>query len=255
MEPILEMQHITYSYHTTEGETKALEDVSFSVSEGEFIAIVGPSGCGKSTLLSIICGILKPEKGLIKMNGKNLKQSTTNIGYMLQHDHLFEWRTVYHNVLLGLEVRHMLSAKTRKKALELLEQYGLQQFKNSRPSQLSGGMRQRVALIRTLVLEPELLLLDEPFSALDYQTRLTVGNDIGQILKHEHKTAILVTHDLSEAVSLADRVLILTPRPATISKIVDISFELENDTPMHRRHAPEFKNYFNLIWEELNGYE
>ncbi len=255
MEPILEMQHITYSYHTTEGETKALEDVSFSVSEGEFIAIVGPSGCGKSTLLSIICGILKPEKGLIKMNGKNLKQSTTNIGYMLQHDHLFEWRTVYHNVLLGLEVRHMLSAKTRKKALELLEQYGLQQFKNSRPSQLSGGMRQRVALIRTLVLEPELLLLDEPFSALDYQTRLTVGNDIGQILKHEHKTAILVTHDLSEAVSLADRVLILTPRPATISKIVDISFELENDTPMHRRNAPEFKNYFNLIWEELNVYE
>ena len=255
MEPILEMQHITYSYHTTEGETKALEDVSFSVSEGEFIAIVGPSGCGKSTLLSIICGILKPEKGLIKMNGKNLKQSTTNIGYMLQHDYLFEWRTVYHNVLLGLEVRHMLSAKTRKKALELLEQYGLQQFKNSRPSQLSGGMRQRVALIRTLVLEPELLLLDEPFSALDYQTRLTVGNDIGQILKHEHKTAILVTHDLSEAVSLADRVLILTPRPATISKIVDISFELENDTPMHRRNAPEFKNYFNLIWEELNGYE
>ena len=255
MEPILEMQHITYSYHTTEGETKALEDVSFSVSEGEFIAIVGPSGCGKSTLLSIICGILKPEKGLIKMNGKNLKQSTTNIGYMLQHDHLFEWRTVYHNVLLGLEVRHMLSAKTRKKALELLEQYGLQQFKNSRPSQLSGGMRQRVALIRTLVLEPELLLLDEPFSALDYQTRLTVGNDIGQILKHEHKTAILVTHDLSEAVSLADRVLILTPRPATISKIVDISFEMENDTPMHRRNAPEFKNYFNLIWEELNVYE
>lgn len=255
MEPILEMQHITYSYHTMEGETKALEDVSFSVSEGEFIAIVGPSGCGKSTLLSIICGILKPEKGLIKMNGKNLKQSTTNIGYMLQHDHLFEWRTVYHNVLLGLEVRHMSSAKTRKKALELLEQYGLQQFKNSRPSQLSGGMRQRVALIRTLVLEPELLLLDEPFSALDYQTRLTVGNDIGQILKHEHKTAILVTHDLSEAVSLADRVLILTPRPATISKIIDISFELENDTPMHRRNAPEFKNYFNLIWEELNVYE
>lgn len=255
MEPILEMQHITYSYHTTEGETKALEDVSFSVSEGEFIAIVGPSGCGKSTLLSIICGILKPEKGLIKMNGKNLKQSTTNIGYMLQHDHLFEWRTVYHNVLLGLEVQHMLSAKTRKKALELLEQYGLQQFKNSRPSQLSGGMRQRVALIRTLVLEPELLLLDEPFSALDYQTRLTVGNDIGQILKHEHKTAILVTHDLSEAVSLADRILILTPRPATISKIVDISFELKNDTPMHRRNASEFKNYFNLIWEELNGYE
>lgn len=255
MEPILELKHITYSYHTTEGETKALSDISFAVSEGEFIAIVGPSGCGKSTLLSIICGILEPEKGIIKMNGKYLKQSTTNIGYMLQHDHLFEWRTVYHNVLLGLEVQHILSAKTKAKAHELLEQYGLRQFENSRPSELSGGMRQRAALIRTLVLDPELLLLDEPFSALDYQTRLTVGNDIGQILRNEHKTAILVTHDLSEAVSLADRILILTPRPASISQIVDVSFELEKDTPMHRRNAPEFKQYFNLIWEELNGHE
>lgn len=255
MEPILELKHITYAYHTTEGETKALSDISFHVSKGEFIAIVGPSGCGKSTLLSIICGILEPEKGLIKMNGKYLKQSTTNIGYMLQHDHLFEWRTVYHNVLLGLEIQHMLSAKTREKAHELLEQYGLKQFENSKPSELSGGMRQRAALIRTLVLDPELLLLDEPFSALDYQTRLMVGDDIGQILRNEHKTAILVTHDLSEAVSLADRILILTPRPAAISKIVDISFALEKDTPMHRRNAPEFKNYFNLIWEELNGNE
>lgn len=255
MEPILELKHITYAYHTTEGETKALSDISFHVSKGEFIAIVGPSGCGKSTLLSIICGILEPEKGLIKMNGKYLKQNTTNIGYMLQHDHLFEWRTVYHNVLLGLEIQHMLSAKTREKAHELLEQYGLKQFENSKPSELSGGMRQRAALIRTLVLDPELLLLDEPFSALDYQTRLMVGDDIGQILRNEHKTAILVTHDLSEAVSLADRILILTPRPATISKIVDISFALETDTPMHRRNAPEFKNYFNLIWEELNGNE
>lgn len=255
MEPILELKHIKYSYHTTEGETKALSDISFTVSEGEFIAIVGPSGCGKSTLLSIICGILEPEKGLIKMNGKYLKQSTTNIGYMLQHDHLFEWRTVYHNILLGLEVQHMLSAKTKAKAHELLEQYGLQQFENSRPSELSGGMRQRAALIRTLVLDPELLLLDEPFSALDYQTRLTVGNDIGQILRNEHKTAILVTHDLSEAVSLADRIMILTPRPASISQIVDVSFELEKDTPMQRRNAPEFKQYFNLIWEELNGHE
>ena len=252
MEPILEMQHITYSYHTTEGETKALEDVSFSVSEGEFIAIVGPSGCGKSTLLSIICGILKPEKGLIKMNGKNLKQSTTNIGYMLQHDELFEWRTIYNNVILGLEVQHALTARTKQRAHELLDIYGLGDFKNARPSELSGGMRQRAALIRTLVLEPELLLLDEPFSALDYQTRLQVGDDIGQIIRNEGKSALLVTHDLSEAISLADRVIVLSNRPATIKQTIPLLFHLEHDTPLNRRSAPEFKNYFNLIWKELN---
>lgn len=252
MEPILELKNINYAYHTLEGETKALTDISFSVAPGEFVAIVGPSGCGKSTLLSIISGLLEPEKGLIKLNGKYLRDSATNIGYMLQHDHLFEWRTVYKNVLLGLEIQHMLSAKTRAKAEELLELYGLKQFSNSKPSELSGGMRQRAALIRTLVLEPDILLLDEPFSALDYQTRLTVGDDIGQILRKAHKTALLVTHDLSEAVSLADRVIILTSRPATVAKIVPLTFELGKDTPMHRRNAPEFKNYFNIIWKELN---
>lgn len=175
-----------------------------------------------------------------------------NIGYMLQHDHLFEWRTVYNNVLLGLEIQHMLSAKSRARARELLELYGLKQFASAKPSELSGGMRQRAALIRTLVLEPDILLLDEPFSALDYQTRLSVGDDIGQIIRGEHKTALLVTHDLSEAVSLADRVIILTKRPASIARIVPVTFDLEKDTPLHRRNAPEFKNYFNTIWEELN---
>lgn len=191
----------------------------------------------------------------MKMNGKYLKDSTMNVGYMLQHDHLFEWRTVYSNILLGLEIQHMLSAKTRAKAYELLELYGLKQFANAKPSELSGGMRQRAALIRTLVLEPDILLLDEPFSALDYQTRLSVGDDIGQIIREAHKTALLVTHDLSEAVSLADRVIILTKRPATIDKIIPITFTLEKDTPLLRRNAPEFKNYFNIIWEELNKNE
>lgn len=255
MEPILELKNINYAYHTLEGETKALTDISFSLASGEFVAIVGPSGCGKSTLLSIISGLLEPEKGLIKTNGKYLRESTMNIGYMLQHDHLFEWRTVYSNVLLGLEIQHMLSAKSKAKAKELLELYGLKQFIHSKPSELSGGMRQRAALIRTLVLEPDILLLDEPFSALDYQTRLSVGDDIGQIIRNAHKTALLVTHDLSEAVSLADRVIILTERPATIAKIVPITFTLEKDTPLLRRNAPEFKNYFNIIWEELNKNE
>ena len=255
MEPILELKNINYAYHTLEGETKALTDISFSIASGEFVAIVGPSGCGKSTLLSIISGLLEPEKGLLKTNGKYLRESTMNIGYILQHDHLFEWRTVYSNVLLGLEIQHMLSAKSKAKAKELLELYGLKQFSNSKPSELSGGMRQRAALIRTLVLEPDILLLDEPFSALDYQTRLSVGDDIGQIIRNAHKTALLVTHDLSEAVSLADRVIILTERPATIAKIVPITFTLEKDTPLLRRNAPEFKNYFNIIWEELNKNE
>ena len=252
MEPVLELSNVNYAYHTMDGETKALNDISFSVAPGEFVAFVGPSGCGKSTLLSILSGLLKTETGQIRVNGKDLKDSTTNIGYMLQHDHLFEWRTIYHNVLLGLEIQHMLTARTRAKAEELLELYGLKPFADSRPSELSGGMRQRAALIRTLVLEPDILLLDEPFSALDYQTRLSVGHDIGQIIRNAHKTALLVTHDLSEAVSLADRVIILTKRPASVARIVPITFSLEDDTPMHRRDAPEFKTYFNLIWKELN---
>ena len=252
MDQVLELKNIHYTYHTLDGETPALTDISFSLNKGEFVAIVGPSGCGKSTLLSLIAGLITPEKGLIKINGKYLRESTTNIGYMLQHDELFEWRTIYHNVLLGLEVQHMLSAKTKARAHELLDIYGLKSFENSHPSELSGGMRQRAALIRTLVLEPDILLLDEPFSALDYQTRLTVGDDIGQIIRQEVKSALLVTHDLSEAVSLADRVIILSGRPASIRQTIPLIFDLGQDTPLSRRNSLEFKNYFNLIWKELN---
>ena len=193
-----------------------------------------------------------PESGDIFLNGKPLTENASDIGYMLQHDHLFEWRTVYRNVQLGAEINHMLNEETRKKADTLLEQYGLKPFAHARPSQLSGGMRQRAALIRTLLLDPELLLLDEPFSALDYQTRLTVSDDIGQIIRQSGKTALLVTHDLSEAVSLADRVIVLSRRPASVLCIVPVAFEVENDTPLNRRNAPEFKTYFNQIWKELN---
>ena len=200
MEYLLEVKDINYAYHNMDGETKALEHISFSMKEGDFLAIVGPSGCGKSTLLHLIAGLLEPEKGLILLNGKYLRGSATNIGYMLQKDELLEWRTVYHNVLLGLEIQHSMTARAKEKARELLDIYGLDQFANSRPSELSGGMRQRAALVRTLVMEPDLLLLDEPFSALDYQTRLTVGDDIGQIIRKEKKSAILVTHDLAEAI-------------------------------------------------------
>ena len=255
MTPILELKNINYSYHTLDGETKALSGISFALTSGEFTAVVGPSGCGKSTLLSLIAGLMKPESGEIFLNGEPLTENSSKIGYMLQHDHLFEWRTVYRNVILGLEIRGALTAESKKKAESLLEQYGLLPFAHARPSELSGGMRQRAALIRTLILEPELLLLDEPFSALDYQTRLTVSDDIGQIIRRSGKTALLVTHDLSEAVSISDRVIILSERPASIARIVPIAFALEKDTPLNRRNAPEFKNYFNEIWKELNHNE
>lgn len=247
MENILELQDISHSYHGMDGETKALSHLSLSLKRGDFISIVGPSGCGKSTLLSIISGLIPPESGKVLLDGEH-------IGYMLQKDHLLDWRNVYKNVLLGLEVQHKISSATKDKVFTLLKQYGLEEFANSKPSELSGGMRQRVALIRTLILEPDILLLDEPFSALDYQTRLAVGDDIGQIIRREHKTAILVTHDLAEAISLGDRVVVLTERPASVKTIVPLSFPEDKNTPLLRRNTSEFNEYFHAIWKELNVY-
>lgn len=256
MIPLLTLSNISYTYHKLSGETKALDDISFDVNPGEFIAIVGPSGCGKSTLLSMIAGLIAPEEGRISLDGKTLTSARTRIGYMLQKDHLFEWRSVLSNIMLGLEIQNRMDDASRTKAIEMLTTYGLDAFADAKPSQLSGGMRQRAALIRTLVLEPDLLLLDEPFSALDYQTRLNVSDDIWKIIKKEKKTAILVTHDLSEAVSMADRVLVLSARPGKLVKDVPIAFEgLETDSPMTRRNAKEFKSYFNLIWKELNMHD
>ena len=204
MNPLLQVNHLSYAYHSVSSETYALSDLSFQVREGEFIAIVGPSGCGKSTLLSLISGLIRPEKGEILLEGKPLSESKTAVGYMLQKDYLLEWRTIYQNVILGLEIQHRLTKETKMRIEEMLEDYGLSAFRNARPSQLSGGMRQRAALIRTLAQDPSLLLLDEPFSALDYLTRISVCDDIYKILKKENKTAVLVTHDLSEAISVAD---------------------------------------------------
>ena len=252
MPPILEVSGLSYSYHTISGETKALSDISFQVETGEFIAIVGPSGCGKSTLLSLISGLLPPEEGSILINGVPLSKSQCRIGYMLQSDQLFEWRTIIQNAALGLEIQKKMDHAAEDRLHRLLKIYGLEQFEHSRPSELSGGMRQRAALIRTLALEPEILLLDEPFSALDYQTRLNVSDDIGKILKKQRKPAILVTHDISEAISMADRVLILSKRPATVIKIVPIDLDMKDRTPLSSRNAPAFKSYFNLIWKELN---
>ncbi|MEZ3503200.1 MAG: ABC transporter ATP-binding protein [Lachnospiraceae bacterium] len=254
MNPLLEVSHVCYSYHTLSGETQALTDITFSVEEGEFLAVVGPSGCGKSTLLSLLAGLMQPEQGTIHISQSPVSRRQTNIGYMLQKDHLFEWRTVYQNVILGLEIQKRQTAENLAHVEQMLKDYGLAAFKGSRPSELSGGMRQRAALIRTLALDPSLLLLDEPFSALDYQTRLNVCDDVYQIIKKEKKSAILVTHDLSEAISMADRILILSKRPAKICRIISVQFQETELTPMKKRQAPEFKDYFNEIWKELNSY-
>lgn len=252
MSTVLKVSGVSYSYHMLSGETPALSNITFSVPEGEFLAIVGPSGCGKSTLLSMIASLMEPESGTISIHGAPASMSRQRIGYMLQKDHLFEWRTIYKNVILGLEIQNRMTEKNLEHVEQLLRDYGLDQFRNARPSELSGGMRQRAALIRTLALNPDLLLLDEPFSALDYQTRLQVCDDVYRIIRKEKKTIILVTHDLSEAISMADRVLILSRRPATVQEIVSIHFADSGLLPMERRQASEFKQYFNEIWKELN---
>ncbi len=247
----LELKNIGYSYHSLHGEIQALKDISFRVREGEFIAIVGPSGCGKSTLLSIIAGLIAPESGTIVVNNPDGLLHYPRIGYMLQRDHLFEWRNVYQNVTLGLELNHMLTREHLDTVDRLLADYGLDKFRYKRPGELSGGMKQRAALIRTLALEPQLLLLDEPFSALDYQTRLFVPADICRLIRAAGKTMIIITHDLSEAISLADRVIVLSGRPATVKNEMEISLTLESDSPLAARNAPEFQQYFNRLWEDL----
>lgn len=240
------------NYQSPNGEIAALKDINLNISPGEFICIVGPSGCGKSTLLSIIAGLLKPSYGSITINSNCINGTCSEVGYMLQKDYLFEWRTILQNVMLGLEIKKLINEESIEYVNELLKTYGLYEFRNKYPSQLSGGMRQRAALIRTLALKPDLLLLDEAFSALDYQTRLAVTDDIYLIIKQEKKTAIMVTHDIAESISMADRVVVLTKRPATIKNIHTINLTCDTKSPFKCREAPEFRYYFNTIWKELD---
>ena len=250
MTPLLEVSGISHSYHTMEGETKALSHITFSIFNGEFVAVVGPSGCGKTTLLTLLDGLAAPEAGTILVNGRPVSEARQHIGYMFQRDRLLEWRTILANVSLGLEIQKRMTSQAREELISMLDAYGLGEFAGSRPSELSGGMRQRAALIRTLALKPDLLLLDEPFSALDYQTRLTVCDDISSIIRKNGKTAVLVTHDLSEAISAADRILVLSSRPGTIKAEIPLDFSGET-SPIRRRNMPEFSAYFNLVWKEL----
>ena len=245
MNKILTISNLEKSFHTRDGEIKALESVSFDVEEKEFISIVGPSGCGKSTILSILAGLEEKSKGTI-----NFSKDYT-IGYMLQNDSLFEWRTVLENCLLGLEINKKLTKENKDYVIYLLKTYGLEEFMDEYPSRLSGGMRQRVALIRTLATNPDLLLMDEPFSALDYQTRLSVSDDVYQIIKKEKKSAIMITHDISEAISMADRIIVLTKRPSKIKNIYEMKLT-NRSTPIQNRKAKEFAYYYDKIWKDID---
>ncbi len=245
MADILELTHISKSFFTDKGTIEVLKDISFSLPAGKIIALVGPSGCGKSTVLNLISGLEQPTEGKIVKLGK--------LGYMFQKDNLLDWRNVYKNITLGLEISRQKNREDYCHIDALIEKYGLKEFRDYHPKELSGGMRQRVALIRTLTLNPDILLLDEPFSALDYQTKLTVQEDVYHIIRQENKATILVTHDITEAIAMADYVVVLTKRPARIKSIHKIDFfPNEERTPLRVRTSSDFKTYFDAIWKELN---
>ena len=252
MRELLKIENISKMYQAKNGEIEALKDINFTVDNGEFVSIIGPSGCGKSTLLSIIAGLEEKTSGKLYIDGEESNGITSKIGYMLQKDSLLEWRSIYKNVIFGLEIKKINTPENRKYVEELLKKYNLYEFKDKYPSQLSGGMRQRVALIRTLAIKPKILLLDEAFSAIDYQTRLMVTKDIYNIIKNENVTTLMVTHDISEAISMSDRIVVLSERPATVKTIHTIDFEMENRDPLNVRESPKFSKYFDSIWKELD---
>ena len=268
---ILELKDVSLTYFSPRGETLALKDIDMQIEEGQFISLVGPSGCGKTTILSIISGLMPATHGEIYIDGvlqnkhkqkkkfferiktlnkKNVDEQKYYIGYMFQKDHLFEWLTIKKNIYLGLNIMHKKTKENMAFADNLLKKYGLWDFRNKYPNELSGGMRQRVALIRTLALNPKILLLDEPFSALDFQTRLNVCDDVYDIIKKEGKTAILVTHDISEAISMSDKIYVLSSRPATIKKIYNLDLN-KTVSPLKRREDDKFVIYFDKIWRDL----
>ena len=245
MSNIIELQNVSKSFYTDHQELLVLKDLNLTLEKGQILGILGPSGCGKSTILNLLSSLIQPTSGHINIKG--------NIGYMFQSDHLLEWRSIIDNITIGLEIQRKITRESMSKINALLLKYGLWDFRHHYPHQLSGGMRQRVALIRTLATNPDILLLDEPFSSLDYQTRLQVSDDVYKIIRQEHKEAILVTHDISEAISMVDKIIVLCKRPAKVKSTHDIVLTTEGEkTPITARKSPEFKDYFNILWKELD---
>ncbi|WP_449537330.1 ABC transporter ATP-binding protein [Ferdinandcohnia sp. Marseille-Q9671] len=251
----LSVKDIHHVYFSKDQATTALEDISLTIEEGEFISLLGPSGCGKTTLLSIIAGLLKPTSGEVLIEGKSITKAKSYIGYMLQQDYLFPWKTIEENILVGLQIMNQLTEQNRKNTLDLLEEIGLKGVEKSYPKQLSGGMRQRAALVRTLATNPKILLLDEPFSALDFQTKLKLEDLVSDTLKEYGKTAILVTHDIGEAIAMSDRIFMLSKRPGKIENIFDVPKTLRDQSPFDARQDPDYSILFQQIWEELDKLE
>ena len=246
---LLEIKELSKNYLTKKQVICAIKNINLLIKENQFIALVGPSGCGKSTILSIIGGLEKKSSGQINFMKKNLK-----VGYMFQEDALFPWLNVLDNCMLGLKIQNKETKENKKYVKTLLKKYGLSSFEKSYPKELSVGMRQRVALIRTLATKPDILLLDEPFSALDYQTRITVSDDVFKIIKQEKKTALMLSHDINEAISMADKVIVLSNRPSIIKNVYEIKME-NKSTPSENRKNKKFNEYYNLIWKDLDHYE
>lgn len=249
MNPILSVNHVSYSYHTVDNETVALKDINFEIYPGSFTSIVGPSGCGKTTLLTLISGLIQPDSGNIYMNNLSANQARMHIGYMLQKDNLFEWISVYRNVLLGIEPCKQCTTNKIDLVNNMLVSYGLDPYKNVKPSQLTGGMQQRATLMKTLVLEPDLLLLDNPFSSFDNNIRLEVIDDLAHIVKEQNKTVILVTDDISEAIAMSEQIIVLSKQPATVTNVIDINLSIVNRTPSTTKTAPEFSTYMDTLLE------
>lgn len=251
----LTLDHVSHHYFTKNNYTKALDDINLSVKEGEFVSLLGPSGCGKSTILSIIAGIIMQTAGDVRLQQQPISDSKLAIGYMLQQDYLFPWKTIINNVLLGPKIYNTNTKETKEKAMELLGEVGLSDVAEAYPNSLSGGMRQRVALVRTLINDPKVVLLDEPFSALDYQTKLRLEDLVSLLIKTYHKTTILVTHDIGEAISMSDRIFILNANPGSISKIFEVPIELRNETPFLVRRHPKYQIIFDKVWGEMDKQE
>jgi len=247
----IEFKDVGHYYLTRDDVVRALDGFSFAIQAGEFVSLVGPSGCGKSTALGLISGLIAPTSGHVLVDGEPVNGPNRHVGYMLQKDLLMPWRNILDNVVYGLEIRKVPRADAVQRAHDALRRYGLDGFARRYPRELSGGMRQRAALIRTLLLEPEIVLLDEPFSALDFQTRLVIEEDVHRILRAEGKTVLLITHDIGEAIAMSDRVLVMTNRPGRVKRELGIALSSDDASPLHAREAPEFSAYFKQIWQEL----
>ncbi|WP_442604015.1 ABC transporter ATP-binding protein [Paenibacillus sp. KN14-4R] len=255
MENAVELNGVTHIYVTEQRASLVLNYISFTVKSGEFVSLIGPSGCGKTTLLSIIAGLIKPTEGIVKVADAEVKRPTERIGYMLQQDYLFPWRTIWSNAMIGLELLGRKSLEEKQYVEHLLEEMGLASYKDFMPSQLSGGMRQRVALVRTLATKPDILLLDEPFSALDYQTKLQLEDLVVDTLRAHQKTAVLVTHDISEAIAMSDRIIVLEPNPGQVRQTFDIPDDIRTRLPLDAREHTSFQPLFRKIWNEFEAME